>query len=315
MIRPGSFEDIPAAAAMRQRAWPDTIITPEGMRHTLANVPSRAELLTLAYEDAGELAGWASASRAWWVADPGKGVASIAVDPKHRGRGIASRLMDALELHLARLDVTTVRSESMDEPAARALAEARGFGETGSSSRSAVDPRTVEPLPLPDGVTVLPFAELDDPEAVWALDLEVAQDIPNEEFDAIDLDEWTREFWRSPVVDDEASLAAFVAGELVAMTMIRIDRASGRAQNNLAGTRRAYRGRGIATALKSHSLRRAAELGATIAITDNEERNAPMLAVNAKLGYRPFARRVAWERTSRPTHETGIHARGSSSPT
>jgi GNAT superfamily N-acetyltransferase len=59
-----------------------------------------------------------------------------------------------------------------------------------------------------------------------------------------------------------------------------------------------FRGRGIATALKSRSLARAAELGATIVLTDNEELNAPMLAVNAKLGYRPFSRRIAWEKVS-----------------
>jgi GNAT superfamily N-acetyltransferase len=131
---------------------------------------------------------------------------------------------------------------------------------------------------------------------VWALDLEVAQDIPNEELDAVPFEEWRKTFWRSPIIDDDASLAAFVDGDLVAITMIRIDRDSGRAMNNLAGTRKAFRGRGIATALKSQSLARAAELGVTIVITDNEELNAPMLAVNAKLGYQPFSRRIAWER-------------------
>jgi GNAT superfamily N-acetyltransferase len=80
--------------------------------------------------------------------------------------------------------------------------------------------------------------------------------------------------------------------------MIRVDRPSGRAHNNLTGTLRPYRGRGLATVLKSHSLHRAAALGATIAVTDNDETNAPMLAVNAKLGYRPFARRLIWERRS-----------------
>ncbi len=104
-------------------------------------------------------------------------------------------------------------------------------------------------------------------------------------------------FWRSPFVDDDASLVAFVEDDLAAMTMIRVDRPSGRAQNNLAGTLPRYRGRGLATLLKSHSLRRAAELGATIATTDNDESNAPMLAVNEKLGYRPFARRLQWERS------------------
>ncbi len=85
-------------------------------------------------------------------------------------------------------------------------------------------------------------------------------------------------------------------GELAAVTMIRVDRPSGRAKNNLAGVRAPYRGRGLATVIKSHSLRRAAELGATIALTDNDETNAPMLAVNTRLGYRPYARRLEWER-------------------
>ena len=89
---------------------------------------------------------------------------------------------------------------------------------------------------------------------------------------------------------------AYVDGRLAALTMLRVDRPSGRAQNNLTATRREYRGRGLARLLKSHSLHRAAEAGATRAITDNDETNAPMLAVNTALGYRPFARRVEWER-------------------
>jgi GNAT superfamily N-acetyltransferase len=130
--------------------------------------------------------------------------------------------------------------------------------------------------------------------------VEASADIPNEDFEAIPLDEWVREYWRVPTIDDDASLAAFVDGNLVAATMIRLDRPSGRAHNNLTGTLRAYRGRGLATALKSHSLHRAAALGATIAVTDNDETNTAMLAVNAKLGYRPFARRLRWERRLSP---------------
>jgi GNAT superfamily N-acetyltransferase len=144
---------------------------------------------------------------------------------------------------------------------------------------------------------LLPFAALDDPEPVHRLDLELSRDIPNEEYDAIELEEWTAQFWKSPVIDDDASLVVLVDGELAGLTMIRVDRPSGRAQNNLCGVRRSHRGRGLALLLKSHSLRRAAELGATIALTDNDETNAPMLAVNQRLGYRPFARRLEWERS------------------
>lgn len=286
---------------MRQRAWPDSIITEQGMRQALANVPERAAQRLLAAEADGVVVGWATVARAWWVSDPNHGQLSLAVDPPYRGQGIGSQLADAMEHHIAELGLATTRTDSLDEPAAHALATGRGYRETGSSSVSAVDPRTVELLPVPDGVRIVPFGELENPEPVWALDMLVSKDIPNEEFDAVTLEEWTSEFWRSPFVDDEASLAALVGDTIVAMTLIRIDRPSGRAQNNLSGTLREFRGQGLATVLKSHSLHRAGQLGAEIAITDNEERNAPMLAVNTKLGYRPYARRLTWERSTPPS--------------
>lgn len=296
MIREGTDADIPAAAAMRQRAWPDAIITEEGMRHVLASAPPRAELVRFAVEEAGELVGWATAGRAWWVAEPGHGSLEVTVDPDARGRGIGAALAECADGHLEELGVHTTRTGSLDLPAARALAHARGFTELGSSSVSAIDPRTVEPLPVPEGVTIVPFADLDDPRPVYELDLAVSYDIPNEQYDAITFEEWVSDFWRVPVIDDDASLAAFVDGALAAVTMIRVDRPSGRAQNNLTGVLRPFRGRGLARLLKSHSLRRAADAGARIAITSNDATNAPMLAVNTRLGYRPFARRLEWER-------------------
>jgi GNAT superfamily N-acetyltransferase len=113
------------------------------------------------------------------------------------------------------------------------------------------------------------------------------------------LAQWSARFWRSPIVDDDCSLVAYVGGELAGLTMLRVDRATGRAHNNITGVRRAHRGRGLARLLKSHSLHRAGELGATVAATENDETNAPMLAVNTALGYRPSSRRVEWERGPR----------------
>jgi GNAT superfamily N-acetyltransferase len=300
MLREGTFDDIPRAAAMRQRAWPDSIITEDGMRHFLTNVPPRAEMQLLAWEEGDALVGWATVTRSYWVADPTHGHLTIAVDPDRRGEGVGSALADAVETHAAELGLVTMRTDTLDEPAARALAARHAFHEVSSASVSAVDPATVEPLPVPTDVRLVPLAEIDDPEPVWALDMEVSQDIPNETFESLTLEEWTSEYWRSPVLDDDASLVAFVDGRLAGMTMIRIDRASGRAQNNLAGVLREFRGRGLAMLLKSHSLRRAAELGVTIVITDNDVENAPMLAINRKLGYRPYARRLTWERSRAP---------------
>lgn len=282
---------------MRQRAWPESIVTAEGMRHSLENVPERAELLMLAWDEGGEIVGWVTAGHEWWISEPHRGTLVVAVDPSRRGEGIGSALAAAADEHLSAIGVTTTRAGSLDEPGARALAIRLGFSEIAAAAKSALDPRAVIPEPVPDDVRIVPFADLDDPRALYDLDLEVSNDIPNEQFDGLSFEEWRDEFWRSPLIHQDASLVAFVGDELAALTMIRIDEPSGRAENNVTGTRRAFRGRGLARLLKSHSLRRAAELGATIALTDNDETNAPMLAVNTRLGYTPFARRLEWERS------------------
>lgn len=298
MLREGTLDDIPRAAPMRQRAWPETVITEDGMRHWIASVPARAELALFAWERHGQLLGWATAARAWFKSDPDAGILGIAVDPSHRGEGIGTALAVAVDEHLSLLGVRATRGGSLDEPGARALAASRGFTLIAAAAVSSVDPRTVEPRPVPAGVELVPFAALDDPEPIYELDLELSRDIPNEDFEGIELDEWERTFWKGPFIDAEASFVALVEGELAGLTMIRVDGPSGRAENNLCGVRRQYRGRGLALLLKSHSLHRAAELGASIVLTDNDETNAPMLAVNTRLGYRAYARRLEWERRS-----------------
>jgi RimJ/RimL family protein N-acetyltransferase len=57
----------------------------------------------------------------------------------------------------------------------------------------------------------------------------------------------------------------------------------------MTGSRRAYRGRGLAKLAKTDSLHRARAAGYTEAFTGNDTGNAPMLAINAWLGYRPTA--------------------------
>ena len=50
-------------------------------------------------------------------------------------------------------------------------------------------------------------------------------------------------------------------------------------------TARAFRGRGIAQAVKLESLAQAIELGIERVRTSNDARNAPMLHINDALGY------------------------------
>jgi GNAT superfamily N-acetyltransferase len=296
-VRLATLDDIPSAAAIRASAVSDAIITPEGMLTWLGNLPDEAGLLLLAADVDGHMIGWCNAWRDTFGSDPDVGFLDVVVLADYQRQGIGVRLaIHALD-HLFAMGIRKVRASSVDTPATTALAARLGFVEGHASSTSAVDPRSIEPLPVPPDVTLRPFGEIDDPRPLYELDLEVSQDVPGDEnFDSMTFEQWSAHFWGTVFADQEASLAAYVDGELAGLTMLRVDRPSHRAQNNLTGVRRAYRGRGLARLLKSHSLQRAAAAGATIAFTDNDETNAAMLAVNQQLGYRHSSRRVEWER-------------------
>jgi GNAT superfamily N-acetyltransferase len=77
---------------------------------------------------------------------------------------------------------------------------------------------------------------------------------------------------------------------------LTFDSETGRAHNMFTGTLRAYRGRGLGLAVKLASIHWAAAHGATMMATHNDETNAPMLAINRRLGYAPAGRRVEWRK-------------------
>jgi GNAT superfamily N-acetyltransferase len=60
----------------------------------------------------------------------------------------------------------------------------------------------------------------------------------------------------------------------------------------MTAVRRAWRGRGIAGALKAAEISWALASGYTELRTSNEERNAPINCLNARLGYRPGIARI-----------------------
>jgi GNAT superfamily N-acetyltransferase len=59
------------------------------------------------------------------------------------------------------------------------------------------------------------------------------------------------------------------------------------AHNSLTAVKRAWRRRGVATALKRTQIAAAKEHGFRRLLTESETRNTPMRALNEKLGYRP----------------------------
>jgi acetyltransferase (GNAT) family protein len=94
----------------------------------------------------------------------------VIVVPDHQRLGLGSRLITRGLDHLVGIGIHTVRGSSVDGPGQHAVAARFGFAEVYASSTSVVDPRTVEPMPVRDGVTLRSFGEIDDPRPLYELD-------------------------------------------------------------------------------------------------------------------------------------------------
>jgi GNAT superfamily N-acetyltransferase len=271
------------------------------VRHRRLTTPARARRRDWVWEEGGEAVGVSSAGLDLWAERADVAHVNVMVRPAWRGRGIGAALYDAIHAQMVDLGVRRVLSEADDEPVARGFAERRGFRHTMTRRLSSLDPREVDSSGLEalaaekeaEGFTLCPFAAFRDrPELVHAVDAEASLDEPADEPQkGLPLEEWVARHWRDPDLTHEGSYVLVHDGRPVSMTMLVVDLEGGRALNGFTGTLRAYRGRGLAKLAKLASIVWAAQHGIVSIATENDETNAPMLAVNVSLGYRPYA---AW---------------------
>jgi RimJ/RimL family protein N-acetyltransferase len=208
---------------------------------------------------------------------------------------VGSALWGHVAERLDRIGARRVLAEALDEPAAVGFASARGFIVTASTTILALDPRVLPaPSSPPPGVEVRSFRSLgDDLEAAYRADYETALDEPGDHDSAgMTYESWRGTTTQNPIFSMDASKVVVLGGEVVGVTLLFADELSRRALNGGTGVMRAHRGRGLATLMKRHALAEAARMGVTRVITQNENGNAAMLAINARLGYEPVATRL-----------------------
>jgi len=96
---------------------------------------------------------------------------------------------------------------------------------------------------------------------------------------------------------------ALDAGVPVAMSYLKFPPVRGTVWTGYTCSAATHRGKGLAQAVKLQTLAQAVELGVPIVMTDNDEKNSPMLHINRRLGYEPRPGFVAHLKRVRSSHD------------
>lgn len=297
---------MPGIVRLLQSLFPESLRTEAGFRHRIATEPGRARRRDWCAELDGAIVGWCAAGLETYSSTSGLSYMVVGVREDARGRGLGGALYSEAETYLRALGARVIHTNVRDESPARRFAESRGFRHTRTERLSRVDPREVDVSGLAalerakagEGVRLVSLADLRErPRDVFELDAATSRDVPHDEpIDDLRYDEWLASFWRHPDVSFEGSFFALDGDRPVALTLLRADPAQGKALHDMTGTLPAYRGRGLARLVKLATISWAAANGITTLMTENDETNRPMLALNESLGYRPFASELLYVR-------------------
>jgi GNAT superfamily N-acetyltransferase len=139
-----------------------------------------------------------------------------------------------------------------------------------------------------EGIQVLTLAADPDPEKlrkVWRMSDEAEQDIPTTVPHIGTPWEAFEEWMRSPGLRPDRQWIARDGDDIVGISQLSYPPNRGVVQTDWTGTARKARGRGVARALKCETVMQAIALGVDKVRTDNDGENAPILHINASMGY------------------------------
>lgn len=220
--------------------------------------------------------------------------------PRVRGQGWGQALYDHAQSFLETQGWSRIKTEILDhDPIAWQFAQKNGFHLERHRFSSRLDLLSFSEAPYAGliprqeaaGIRFFSLADLDDSPAarqrLYDLNRITGADIPGAtgpymsfaEFEA-----WVCDpAWYTPA----GQLIAADGEEWVGLAAVQLMRDTNGAHNLMTGVLRPWRGRGIALALKILAIRFARTQGATFITTRNDSQNAPVLAINRKLGYLP----------------------------
>ncbi len=307
-IRRFTERDYPAVNALSTAVYPDFPWSDEEFRHSDSFYDGeRLKMGRIVAEEAGSrMVGWAHWHHSTDTYHPQKFSIDLTVRPDQQRRGIGGRLYDTLMAELAPFDPILLWA-NVRETFGHSIrfVERRGFGEQRRAWESRLAVAGFDPIPFEtkaaravEGLTITTAAKAraTDPqwqERLYDLHKEVLADVPRvDEHTPPTLEEYEARHLENPGYIPEGHFLVRDGEDFVAESdLFRSQELPDVYYQGITGTRRAYRNRGLALALKLRTVAFARANGIREIRTWNDTLNAPMLHINVRMG---FVRQPAW---------------------
>ena len=215
-------------------------------------------------------------------------VAHLVVVPDRRRSGIGGALLADVRERARGLGRATLQGEVRESDSeSREFLEHRGFVQVGGEKAVALELGAIAAPDVdpPDGIRIVTRVEkpalLDE---MYAVGVQADEDIPGSE-GVQTFEQWKAHEIDRPTRRPELCFIALAGDEVVGYAALQVF--GDEAHHGLTATRRDWRRRGVASALKRAEIAAAKRAGFRRLLTESEERNEPMRRLNEKLGYVP----------------------------
>lgn len=309
-IRDFTEDDYPALARILREVNPNYPATAESLQHEYTSLRESAvnpHIRLWLAEQSGEAIGMAGLWQFPGMFHPDRYSADVAIRPAFRHQGTGTALARVLETHLQERGAKEILAGAYENwPDSLNFLARYGFTEVMRFFDNVLDLSSVNfadwqsEMALSGGLRALSFADLQRElgaeqatRAYYDAFAEARADVPRTgEATEFTHDDFRKRFETPRACPDLIYLALTPAGEVVALSELwNSDAGPHRLEIGLTGTRRQWRRKGLALALKLHGMQAAHAQGVGELWTGNATTNVPMLALNERLGFKP---RTAW---------------------